>query len=167
MKYCINWKRWLINGLLIFTIFVVVTAWQERNLVPVQTPAPSFQLPLLSGSTVTLEDLRGRRVLLFFFAPWCKVCDISISNLNWVRRVLNEESVSIFAVALSYKGLHSVEAFLERNTLDVPVLLGSSELLNTYHIHAFPTVYVLNESGNIDSSTVGYSTTLGLWWRTL
>ena len=167
MKYCINWKRWLINGLLIFTIFVVVTAWQERNLVPVQTPAPSFRLPLLSGSTVALEDLRGRRVLLFFFAPWCKVCDISISNLNWVRRLLSEESGSIFAVALSYNGLHSIEAFLERNALDVPVLLGNSEILNSYRINAFPTVYVLNESGNIDSSTVGYSTTLGLWWRTL
>ena len=38
---------------------MVVTAWQERNLVPVQTPAPSFRLPLLSGSTVALEDLGG------------------------------------------------------------------------------------------------------------
>ena len=167
MIYFGNWKRWLINGLLIFTIFVGVTAWQGRNLVSKQTPAPSFLLPTLSGSTVSIEDLRGRRVLLFFFAPWCKVCDINISNLNWVRSLLSEESVSIFAVALSYKGLQSVEAFLERNALDVPVLLGSSELLNSYRIHAFPTVYVLNESGNIDSSTVGYSTTLGLWWRTL
>ena len=50
---------------------------------------------------------------------------------------------------------------------DVPVLLGTPELLNSYRIRAFPTVYVLNESGNIDGSTVGYSSTLGLWWRTL
>jgi len=47
------------------------------------------------------------------------------------------------------------------------VLLGNRELLNSYRINAFPTVYVLNESGNIDGSTVGYSSTLGLWWRTL
>ena len=167
MKYCINWKRWLINGLLIFTIFVVVTAWQERNLVPVQTPAPSFRLPLLSGSTVALEDLRGRRVLLFFFAPWCKVCDLSITNLNWVKKLSGEESVALFAVALSYKDLQSVESFLERNALEVPVILGTPELLDSYRIRAFPTVYALNESGEIDGSTVGYTTTLGLWWRTL
>ena len=80
---------------------------------------------------------------------------------------MSEESGSIFAVALSYNGLQSIEAFLERNALDVPVLLGNSEILNSYRINAFPTVYVLNESGNIDSSTVGYTTTLGLWWRTL
>ena len=162
-----KWKRWLINGLLIVTIFVGVTAWQGRNLISKQTPAPSFRLPSLSGEPVALKDLRGRRVLLYFFAPWCKVCDLSISNLNWVRKLWDEESVSIFAVALSYKELQSVEAFLERNVLDVPVLLGTPELLKSYRIRAFPTVYALNESGNIDGSTVGYATTLGLWWRTL
>jgi peroxiredoxin len=162
-----KWKRWLINGLLIVTIFVGVTAWQGRNLISKQTPAPSFRLPSLSGEPVALKDLRGRRVLLYFFAPWCKVCDLSISNLNWVRKLWDEESVSIFAVALSYKELQSVEAFLERNTLNVPVLLGNRELLNSYRIRAFPTIYVLNESGDIDGSTVGYSSTIGLWWRTL
>ena len=162
-----NWKRWLLNGVLILTIFLAVSAWQGRNLVSKQTPAPSFRLSALSGPPVALEDLRGRRVLLYFFAPWCKVCDLSISNLNWVRKLRGEESVSIFAVAVSYKELQSVEAFLERNTLNVPVLLGNRELLNSYRISAFPTVYVLNEFGNIDGSTVGYSSTFGLWWLTL
>ena len=162
-----KWKRWLINSLLIVTIFVGMTAWHGRNLISKQTPAPSFRLPSLSGEPVALKDLRGRRVLLYFFAPWCKVCDLSISNLNWVRKLWDEESVSIFAVALSYKDLQSVEAFLERNTLNVPVLLGNRELLNSYRISAFPTIYVLNESGDIDGSSVGYSSTIGLWWRTL
>ena len=162
-----NWKRWLVNGVLILAIFLVVTTWQGRDLVSEQTPAPSFRLPTLSGLSITLEDLRGRRVLLYFFAPWCKVCDLSISNLNWVRKLRDQELVSIFAVALSYTELQSVEAFLERNFLDVPVLLGTPELLKSYRIRAFPTVYALNESGDIDGSTVGYATTLGLWWRTL
>ena len=162
-----HWKRWLLNGVLILAIFLAVTVWQGRDLISEQTPAPSFRLPALSGPPVALEDLRGRRVLLYFFAPWCKVCDLSISNLNWVRKLRDEESIALFAVALSYKDFQSVEAFLERNALSVPVLLGTRELLNSYQINAFPTVYVLNESGNIDGSTVGYSSTLGLWWRTL
>ena len=162
-----NWKRWLMNGVLILAIFLAVTAWQGRDLVSEQTPAPSFRLPALFGSPVALEDLRGRRVLIYFFAPWCKVCELSISNLNWVRKLRDEESIALLAVALSYKDLQSVEAFLERNVLDVPVLLGTPELFNSYRIGAFPTVYALNESGDIDSSTVGYATTLGLWWRTL
>ena len=167
MMSFVNWQRWLLNGVLILAIFLAVTAWRGRDLVSEQTPAPSFRLPTLSGPPITLEDLRGRRVLLFFFAPWCKVCDLSISNLNWVRKFRVEESIAIFAVALSYTDLQSVESFLERNVLDVPVLLGTPELLKSYRIRAFPTVYALNESGKIDGSTVGYATTIGLWWRTL
>ena len=162
-----NWNRWLVNVVLILAIFLAVTTWQGVDLVSKQKSAPPFRLPTISGTPVVLEDLRGRRVLLFFFAPWCKVCDLSISNLNWVKKLRGEESVALFAVALSYTDLQSVEAFLERNVLDVPVLLGTPELVNSYHIRAFPTVYALNESGRIDGSTVGYTTTLGLWWRTL
>ena len=162
-----NRKRWLLNGVLILAIFLVVTSWQGQDLASDQTPAPSFRLTALSGPPVALEDLQGRRVLLYFFAPWCQVCDLSIGNLNWVRKLRDEDSVALFAVALSYSDLHSIEAFLERNALDVPVLLGTPELFNAYRIRAFPTVYALDKSGNIDGATVGYATTLGLWWRTL
>jgi len=162
-----SWKRWLLNGALILATFLAVTAWQSRGLVSEQTPAPDFRLPAFPGGTVGLEDLQGRRVLLYFFAPWCQVCDLSIGNLNWVRKLRDEDSVALFAVALSYSDLRSIEAFLERNALDVPVLLGTPDLLHTYRIKAFPTVYALDESGNIDGASVGYATTLGLWWQTL
>ena len=137
------------------------------DLVSDQTPAPSFLLPVLSGPPIMLEDLRGHLVLLYFFAPWCKVCDLSISNLNWVRKFRDEESGALFAVALYYTDLQSVETFLECYALDVPVLLSTPELLNSYRIRSFPTVYALNEPGHIDGSSVGYATTIGLWWRTL
>ena len=162
-----NWKRWLLNGAIILAVFLAVTAWQGKDLVSNQVPAPLFRLPAFSGDTVALEDFQGRRVLLYFFAPWCKICDFSIGNLNWVRKLRGEDSAALLAVALSYDDLHSVKSFLERNPLDVPVLLGKPEMFKSYRIRAFPTVYTVNKSGEIDGSTVGYATTLGLWWRTL
>ena len=162
-----NWKRWLLNGAIILAVFLAVTVWQGKDLVSNQVPAPSFRLPALSGDSVALEDFQGRRVLLYFFAPWCKICDFSIGNLNWVRKLRGEDSAALLAVALSYDDMHSVKSFLERNPLDVPVLLGTHELFKSYRIRAFPTVYTVNKSGEIDGSTVGYATTLGLWWRTL
>ena len=162
-----NWKRWLLNGAIILAVFLAVSAWQRKDLVSNQVPAPLFRLPALSGDSVALEDFQGKRVLLYFFAPWCKVCDFSIGNLNWVRKLRAEDSASLLAVALSYDDLNSVKSFLKRNPLDVPVLLGTPELFKSYRIRAFPTVYTVNKSGKIDGSTVGYATTLGLWWRTL
>ena len=162
-----NWKRWLLNGVIIIAVFLAATAWQGKDLVSNQVPAPSFRLPALSGDSVALEDFQGRRVLLYFFAPWCKICDLSIGNLNWVRKLRSEDSTELLAVALSYDDMQSVKSFQERNTLDVPVLLGTHDMLSSYRIRAFPTVYTVNKSGEVDGSTVGYATTLGLWWRTL
>ena len=162
-----NWKRWLLNSAIILAVFLAATAWQGKDLVSNHTKAPLFRLPAISGDSVALEDFQGRRVLLYFFAPWCKICDFSVGNLNWVRKLRGKDSVALLAVALSYDDLHSVKSFLERNPLDVPVLLGTPEQFNSYRIRAFPTVYTVDELGEIDGSTVGYATTLGLWWRTL
>ncbi len=162
-----SWKRWLLNGAIIIAVFLAVSAWQGKDLVPNQVPAPLFKLQTLSGDLVALEEFKGKRVLLYFFAPWCKICDLSIGNLNWVRKLRSEDSTELLAVALSYDDMQSVKSFQERNTLDVPVLLGTHDMLSSYRIRAFPTVYTVNKSGEVDGSTVGYATTLGLWWRTL
>ena len=162
-----SWKRWLLNGAIIIAVFLAVSAWQGKDLVSNQVPAPLFRLSDLSGESFALEDFQGKRVLLYFFAPWCKICDLSIGNLNWVRKLRSEDSTELLAVALSYDDLQSVKSFQERNTLDVPVLLGTHDMLSSYRIRAFPTVYTVNKSGEVDGSTVGYATTLGLWWRTL
>ena len=162
-----SWKRWLLNGAIIIAVFLAVSAWQGKDLVSSQEPAPLFKLPTLSGDLVALEEFKGKRVLLYFFAPWCKICDLSIGNLNWVRKLRSEDSTELLAVALSYDDLQSVKSFQERNTLDVPVLLGTHDMLSSYRIRAFPTVYTVNKSGEVDGSSVGYATTLGLWWRTL
>ena len=162
-----SWKRWLLNGAIIIAVFLAVSAWQGKDLVSSQEPAPLFKLPTLSGDLVALEEFKGKRVRIYFFAPWCKICDLSIGNLNWVRKLRSEDSTELLAVALSYDDMQSVKSFQERNTLDVPVLLGTHDMLSSYRIRAFPTVYTVNKSGEVDGSTVGYATTLGLWWRTL
>ena len=161
-----TWKKLLINVIVVISIFLVVSKWHSRNLISEKKKAPAFQLSNISGLNVKLNDFRGQRVLMYFFAPWCKICDLSISNLNWVKKLRGKESVTLLAIALSYKDLQSIKSFIEKNNLNVPVLLGTPEIINAYRISAFPTIYALNEYGEIDSSTVGYTSILGLWWRT-
>ncbi len=49
-----NWKRWLLNGAIILAVFLAATAWQGKDLVSNQAPAPLFRLPALSGDSVAL-----------------------------------------------------------------------------------------------------------------
>ena len=162
-----TWKKWLLNVIIVIAIFLAVSIWNTRNLISDKKQAPTFELSSISGLNVKLNDFRGKRVLLYFFAPWCKICDLSISNLNWVKKLPGKEKVTLLSIALSYKDIQSIKNFIERNDLKVPVLLGTHEIINSYRISAFPTIYSVNESGEIDSSTVGYTSILGLWWRTM
>ena len=162
-----NWKRLLINGVIVIALSIGVSTWQSSNLISDKKSAPQFTLPTISGLNVSLNDFAGKRVLLYFFAPWCKICDLSISNLNWLKSLRGEESLNLLAVALSYDDINSIKSFIKRNNINVPVLIGTSKIINSYRINAFPTIYVVNETGEIYSSTVGYTSILSLLLRTL
>tara|TARA_Y100001970_G_C14092067_1_gene780585 strand:- start:177 stop:680 length:504 start_codon:yes stop_codon:yes gene_type:complete len=159
-----SWKKWIINGIVVIAIYFAFSVWHSRELIPNKKNAPEFQLSNIFGSLVNLNEFRGERVLLYFFAPWCKICDLNVNNLNWLKKLRGKE-VQIIAIALSYNNLNSIESFVDRNNLEVPVLLGSNEIINSYQIKAFPTIYTLNETGLIVSSTVGYTSIIGLLIR--
>ncbi len=160
-----NWKRWILNVIVVIAIYLVVSIWQSRDLIPTKKDAPEFQLSNIYGSIVNLNDFNNERVLLYFFAPWCKICDLNITNLNWLKK-LRGNAVNILAIAVSYNDLKSINSFVKRNNLDVPVLIGSNKITDSYQITAFPTIYTINEAGEIISATVGYTSLLGLWLRT-
>ena len=67
----------------------------------------------------------------------------------------------------NWSDLQSIKSFIKRNDLEVPVLIGTPQIVNSYRINAFPSIYVVNETGEIYSSTIGYTSILGLLLRTL
>ncbi len=166
-KSILSDRRLLRNGILIGAIWFGVTWWQTRDLVPTETPAAPLPTASLSGPVPTLEEHEGKRVLLYFFAPWCSVCAVNISNLDWLRKLRSEEHLAIYAVALDYQSPDELEAYVQQHELTVPVLLGTRQTWASYRVQAFPTVYALDESGHIESRAVGYVPLVGLWWRSL
>jgi peroxiredoxin len=160
-------KSILLNLLVIISAFVAVTLWQNRNLLGVSEKAPNFSLNSLEGDNFTLDSSGRKKTVLYFFAPWCTVCTLSSHNIVSLREALDPGDVAIYAVALSYSGRGEVKQFAEEHELTVPVLLGSEKVHSSYKIEAFPTIYIIDETGNISSRVVGYATELGLRPRLL
>jgi peroxiredoxin len=158
------WATLLTEALIIVAIFYGITLWQTRHLLSVDTAAPLFTLPSLSGETYHLADSRGSKTVLYFFAPWCSVCHLSIGNLEALSH--HSEKLTILIIALSWKTVAEVQDFIKEHKLTIPVLLGTPELATLYHIKGFPTYYVLDSQGNVIARDMGYSTELGLRWRT-
>jgi len=160
-------RRYLLNIVFFLAVFLAVTAYQTRNMLSTSdTAAPELSGPLLRGGSYDLAESGDRPVLVYFFAPWCKFCAVSSDNLTRLRRIRDEASLEILAVALDWQTVDEVRGYVERHDIDLPVVLGDQQTTRDWQVYAFPTYYVLNSDHHIQRRDLGYSTQLGLWWRT-
>ena len=156
----------LFNVLLLGAVFVAGLAFQTRNMLPTDhEAAPGLSAITLSGSAYDLGDAAGRPALVYFFAPWCRICGASADNLARLRRWRDTEDLEIIAVALDWESAEDVRSYAERHEFTIPVVLADSRTRAQWQIFAYPSYYVLDSQHRIVRRDVGYSSQFGLWWR--
>jgi thiol-disulfide isomerase/thioredoxin len=155
-----SWPRDLLLGAIIVLGFMT---WQNRNLLEtngsIQISPQNFID--LQGEIYALEP-NDKKTLVYFFAPWCAVCKMSIGNLDAV----NTDQYNVIRVALDYQSQEEIEAFAKNNNVNGTILLGGEQHKSRFNISGYPTYYVLNENLEVIRSDMGYSTYLGLKLRT-
>ncbi|MCS6983760.1 MAG: TlpA family protein disulfide reductase [Leptospiraceae bacterium] len=147
---------------ILLMIFETIHLYQKRHLL--KEKAPALVLKDLSGQSYSLES--HKRYLVYFFAPWCRVCKLNFDNLARLKSIKNPKTFEIYAIALSYENEQEIRDFIQNYPVSYPILLGNDETGIEWKIKGFPTFYVV-ENGHIVSSSVGYTSTLGMWWRSL
>ena len=156
------WASLGVDVVLIAVIFLLISAWQTRDL-----PGGDHMPPL---EPVWLDDMRADSIVvpgevgvIYFFAPWCFYCRKSIDNLD--RLVASGKLAWARTVALEYGSLDEVREFIRETGVDLPVLLGGVGTSADWNVRAFPTYFVIGEDGHIAYRSVGYSTKIGLQAR--
>jgi peroxiredoxin len=153
------WASLAFDALVLAAVFVLIHSWQTRDL-PVDEPAPATELAMLDAAGIHRAMVPGQAGIVYFFAPWCRVCRVSIGNLDDL--VAGQELAWATAVALDYGDADEVRDFIRRTGVSLPVLLGNSKTAADWSVRAFPTYYVIDSAGRIQSRSVGYSTYLGM-----
>jgi len=168
-----NIKASILNISLFVGMFLMIDWFQSSHLLPTEQAAPVniLQLPELkeSGLAVQLFEpqmLAGKTTVVYFFAPWCNVCHLSIGNLENLYQSRRDD-INVIAVALSYQSSNEIADFVADKNLTFPVLLGTNEVMKRYSVRGFPTYYVLDEQGKVVGKTQGYSTEIGLRLRAM
>ena len=157
----------LLNVLLFAAVLLAVSAFQARDMLSTSgTMAPPLNGPMLDGGHYDIATVEDRPVVIYFFAPWCRICAASSDNLTRLRRWRDEEALEILAVAIDWQTHAEVRDYVERHEIGLPVILGSRQTAADWRIRAFPTYYVLDSEKRIRRRDLGYSTQLGLFWRT-
>lgn len=129
---------------------------------PEPEPAPGFSLPDLAGETVSLESLRGRPVLIDFWATWCPPCKRQIPVLNAFRKAHADDAVAVLGIAVDAGGRKIVAPFAEEQGIDYRVLLGDERLAQRYGAAGYPTLFVLDARGRIVHRHAGVASREGL-----
>ena len=143
-----------------------ISAYQARNLLATEGQvAPALRAQTLQGTLYDLADTKDRPVLIYFFAPWCPYCSASAANLVRLREWRSTEALEILVVALDWETAEQIQAYSDEHELNMPVLLGDPSVARDWKISGFPSYYVLDGEHNVVSRDFGYSTQLGLWWR--
>ncbi len=113
---------------------------------------PEIALPNPQGDTVTLSSLRGKYVLLDFWASWCKPCRVENPNLVKAYKKYKEEGFEIYQVSLDKKRSAWLNAIEKDNLNWVHVSdleFWNSSAARTYNIRSIPASFLLNKEGEI------------------
>ena len=162
-----RWVRRLAEVLLFVVIIGGIYTWRTRDLLPVgdRVAAPAFELTDLQGRPWSLDALKGKPAVLYFFAPWCGVCAASSPQLRWFDRWQGDE-VQVVLVGLDWSSPAELAEYATRHELQLPVLAAGPQTAADYKIRGYPTYYVLDAEGRVAGRDFGYTTAPGLWLRT-
>lgn len=112
------------------------------------TPLRGIQGPGPDGETVTLKDLRGRWILLNFWASWCLPCREEMPSLNQLHRQFSEDLV-VLGVNVG-ENRKTVREFIEEYDLDFRVLRDpDGSIPARYDVHALPETWLIDPGGTI------------------
>jgi peroxiredoxin len=119
-------------------------------------PAPEFRLTALNGQTVSLASLRGKVVMVHFWATWCPPCVEELPVLDQMYRSLFGSDLEVLAVSVDEGGPEGVGAFIQRNRISLPVLRDPDHAVaNSYGTFKFPETYLVDRQGVVRKKIIG------------
>jgi thiol-disulfide isomerase/thioredoxin len=119
------------------------------------TVAPDFTLDSLDGKKVSLSDLRGKAVLLNFWATWCVPCKIEMPWLVELQSKYGPQGLQIVGVAMDDSSKEDIAKFAKDMGVNYTVLLGKNAVADDYAVPAMPESFFIGRDGKIVDKIIG------------
>ena len=130
---------------------------ESRQMELVGKPAPEISGTDLEGKPVSLSSLRGRVVLLDFWAMWCGPCVQAIPHVQKIAGTVADKPVTLLGINLDAKGSdQKLKKFLEKRKITIPQFLDpDSNVSKKYRVNGVPCTVLIGTNGVIQAIEVG------------
>lgn len=153
--------RLKLAGLLAFAVALILwPVWFRSADGGVQQPdkrrpMPRFSYPTLDGGTWSLEEQRGKIVLINFWATWCGPCREETPHLVRVYSRYRDQGVEIAGVSMDEDPEEVAPSFIRQYGVNYPILVPPIESPLTTAIQSIPTTFLVDAQGRIARTWVG------------
>jgi peroxiredoxin len=165
-------KKYILIGLvLLILILIGVNIWMGQfekdaskpadnpfaNLISkpkIGSPVPDFELPTLDGKKVSVSRLRGKSVVLNFWASWCASCIVEMPLLQTASEK-HPDDLKVLAINIE-EPASTVDAYTKKYPFKLPILLDlDGKVAHNFGVFAYPTSIFIDKEGIIRSQYVG------------
>ncbi|OEH92485.1 TlpA disulfide reductase family protein [Bacillus solimangrovi] len=158
-----------IIGLVVYGVITSYLDSKEAEPFPAQAAsdmvltkggvAPLFSLTNLQGEQVSLQELKGTKVILNFWATWCPPCKEEMPEMQKFYEENKDNDVIVLAVNATQTEIRAsdVQDFVNEYELTFPILLDEEGIVNTdmYHVVTLPTTFFIDSNGIMQQQVLG------------
>jgi thiol-disulfide isomerase/thioredoxin len=147
----------VVAGMLYFGFHAARRSGTGRSpAVAKATLAPDFTLDSLEGKSMRLSDLRGKAVLLNFWATWCGPCKIEMPWFVDLQNQYGAQGLQIVGVAMDDASKEDIAKFAKDMGVNYPVLIGKEAVGDQYGgVPALPESFFIGRDGKIVDKIIG------------
>lgn len=149
-------KTWILLSLMLLLFAFSGCSKKQEAPAAEGTIAPVFALKDLGGREVKLSDLKGKVVLLNFWATWCPPCREEIPSMMRLNQTMAGKPFQMLAVSEDEGGKEAIEAHFRKSGTNLPALLDTDQAIGRrYGLTGVPETFIIDKKGVILKKVVG------------
>jgi peroxiredoxin len=139
-----------------FIFLTLIFFFVSSTLLAQQVQAPNFSLKTSDGKTIELAKLKGKAVVLNFWATWCPPCKAEIPDLIQVYKKYKKKGFVLIGISIDQEGWDVVKPFIKEAKIPYPVVLADSIIVQHYgNFDGIPATFFINSNGMIVDRQIG------------
>lgn len=160
-KTALVWlERVVTAGLLVF--IAIRLGPQIGALVgfsPGEADHPTYMAVTLDGDTIRSTDLKGKVVVVNFWATWCIPCKLEMPSLQKLHQRHLDDDLVLLGLSVDAGGIGDVRAYLTQHGITYPVGMATNADRQAFGgIPGIPTTFIIDRTGTVRHRVVGYFT---------